>query len=49
MHVDYVEAGQSANNETLKCKNCTLECTLEEITFAESTENVTERGKFWWN
>lgn len=31
MHVDYVEVGQSANVETSKCKNCTLECTLEEL------------------
>ena len=31
MHLDYMEAGQSANAEVLKCKNCTLECALEEL------------------
>ena len=35
MHVDYKEQGnnafQSANDEISKCKNCTLECTLEEL------------------
>lgn len=36
MHVDYVgeddnEKSQSVKKEILKCKNCTLECTLEEL------------------
>lgn len=36
MHVDYVEddaaESQSAKIEVSKCKNCTLECTMEELT-----------------
>lgn len=32
MHVDYVEEGfQSANDDVPKCKNCTLDCALEEL------------------
>ncbi len=31
MHLDYVEESQSANREVLKCNNCTLECSLEEL------------------
>lgn len=36
MHVEYVNAGedvrtQSATGKVLKCKNCTLECTFEEV------------------
>ena len=35
MHVDYVEEdaaeSQSAKIEVSKCKNCTLECTMEEL------------------
>lgn len=29
--LDYVEESQSANREVLKCNNCTLECSLEEL------------------
>lgn len=31
MHVDYVEVGQSVNEKVPKCKNDTLECSLEEL------------------
>ena len=46
MHVDYVDAGQSANDKGLKCKNCTLECTLEELALLrlmEKNPSVTQK------
>jgi hypothetical protein len=48
LHLDYrnIQESKSATEDASKCKNCTLDCTLEELAVLRVRENGKRNGNW---